>query len=229
MQPTCSKILCNELPIPHTVRIISKNDIKMAVDAFHITIGKVMFGKRLFTRLGPLEVCLKIFNKEGSSCHFSNEVNILCKCCHPNLPWLFGVSNGIIKISALSYISFHGSAINLFEGLYDTERKCCLTAISWKAILMGIANALVYLFICDILHNDIKSDNIMIKSMPDDACTGVLVDFGKGCMLKHGHRYHLSRSIQTEYLIKHPQIPPDVVKGEIHSHMQVMYMLLGEY
>ena len=60
MQPTCSKILCNELPIPHTVRIISKNDIKMAVDAFHITIGKGMFGKCLFTRLGPLVVCLKI-------------------------------------------------------------------------------------------------------------------------------------------------------------------------
>ena len=58
---------------------------------------------------------------------------------------------------------------------------------------MGIANALVYLFNCDILH-------------------------------KHGHRYHLSCSIQTEYLIKHPQIPPDVVKGEnTQSHASDVY------
>ena len=57
--------------------------------------------------------------------------------------------------------------------------------------------------------------------MPDDTCTGVLVDFGNGC------RYSLSCSTQREYFVKHPQIPPDVVKGEnCQSHASE---LLGEY
>ena len=218
-QPTCTNIL-NKLPFPQGVRIISKKDIKFAANTFHVSIGKGVFGKCLFTRLGPLDVCLKIFNEESSSSHFNNEVSMLSKCCHANLPWLFGVSDGAINIIVLSYISFRGSAVNLFEAIYDTDAEHCLTGCAWKKILFGTASALVYLLNCGILHNDIKLDNIVIKSLPND----VLIDFGKSCMLKNGRKYHLSTAMQSEYLVKHPQIPPDVVKGQnFQSHASDIY------
>ena len=43
-------------------------------------------------------------------------------------------------------------------------------------------------------------------------------------MLKNGHKYHLSTAMQSEYLVKHPQIPPDVVKGQnFQSHASDIY------
>ena len=61
----------------------------------------------------------------------------------------------------------------------------------------------------------------------DGTCTGVLIDFGKGCLLKSGRRYHLAPSVQKKYLIKHPQIPQKT-PTESHSERRALLPRTGQ-
>lgn len=65
-----------------------------------------------------------------------------------------------------------------------------------------MVSALKYIHINNILHNDIKSDNIMIdnRSIPQS----ILIDFGKGCFISDGKVYKLSLQEQRRYAIEHP-------------------------
>ena len=210
-------------PLPPSVRVIPKEDINNATRIFHAPIAKGAFGKCLRTRLGPFDdVCIKVFIKadDSSACHFYNEVFILQSCCHPNIPWLLEINDSAVKMMVLSFISYYGKAVNLFEAVQSNLE---LVNTSWIRILTGTANAMLYLVRCSFLHNDIKCDNIMLHST-EDTCTGVLIDFGKACLLKNGQRYHLAPSLQKEYLMKHSHIPPDVVYGRSRqSHASDVY------
>ena len=103
---------------------------------------------------------------------------MLSQLCHQNLPWLHGINNGNVKIIVSSCILFHGTAVNLFEAMYTKgEISINLTTDCFKKILTGVACALVYLFNHQFLHNDIKADNVMIKSNSmSDGTIGVLID-----------------------------------------------------
>ena len=229
-KPTFQNFSNCSTTLPKNVRVISKKDIKNAVRSNYFVVGKGAFGKCINTQLGPLDVCLKIFighgtSNDASDSHFFNETTMLSLFCHPNLPWLFGVNDCDIKVIVMSYITFHGSSLNVFEALYKADKtSSSLTSSHWKSILFGIASALVHLVNQKILHNDIKCDNILIKSATESVCTGVLVDFGKACFKEAGRKYHLSPSLQQEYLKNHPQVPPDVVAGEsVQSHASDIY------
>lgn len=233
LRKTCTKPSSHFIstcpPLPQTVRIIKKEDINNAVKVFYAVLGKGVFGKCLHTKLGPHEVCVKVFNNadNSSSCHFYNEVCMLSELCHPQLPWLYGINDGAVKITVLSCISFCGGSLNLHEALYNSNKGGdTLTDVSLKGILADIASALVYLAKCSIIHNDIKCDNIMIESIDKSGgiSKGFLIDFGKSCFLKNGRRYSLSTSVQKEYSVRHPQIPPDVVCGtNAQSHASDIY------
>ena len=160
---------------------------------------------------------------------FYNEVNILSRLCHPHLPWLYGINDGDVKIIVLSFLSFCGSSLNLHEALYNSCKggiAITITEVSWKSILVDISSAMIYLTKCSIIHNDIKCDNIMIQSpeVSGDVYKGFLIDFGKSCFLENGRKYSLLSSLQKQYLVQHPQIPPDVVCGmNRQSHASDVY------
>ena len=82
-----------------------------------------------------------------------------------------------------------------------------------------LLEALLYLSSCQVIHNDIKGDNILLKSTDGGSVTGVLIDFGKACFVKNATKYSLSCSLRKEYLVNHPQIPPDVVNGISHPSL----------
>ena len=137
-----------------------------------VIVGKGIFGKCIQVKLGPLNVCLKVINGKdySSRSHFHSEVYMLSQFCHPNLPWLFGIGYNPIKIIAMSCFTYCGSFYNVHKALYTchNEALVSLTPHSWKGILCGVANALVYLYDSNILHNDLKCDNIVLS----DSCAG---------------------------------------------------------
>ena len=66
-----------------------------------------------------------------------------------------------------------------------------------------------------VIHNDIKSDNICLASSFTTAmCVqAVIVDFGKACNVTNGKSYKLSDIQKEQYKKDHPHIAPDLRDG----------------
>ena len=96
--------------------------------------------------------------------------------------------------------------------LYQTAY--IVTVQNWKQVITGMSAALNYLSSKNVLHNDIKCDNILIELPGDSAeARAILIDFNKACITSEGTRYKLSREAQQKYARNHPQIAPEVRKG----------------
>lgn len=76
----------------------------------------------------------------------------------------------------------------------------------------------------NILHNDIKGDNVLITQSSSQAIDCkfqvVLVDFGKATKVVNAKRYKLTAFEKKEYLQKYPHIAPEVIEGETKQSIQ---------
>lgn len=82
----------------------------------------------------------------------------------------------------------------------------------WKTILLGVISAINHLHAKQILHNDIKHDNVVVDEHRSNV-RSVLVDFGKACYELKGKKYNLTESEKAMFKSKHPQIAPDLRDG----------------
>ena len=132
--------------------------------------------------------------------------------CHTNLPWFYGLSeHGSRRMLVLSFHGVNGRSYTIYQAL-KTDCQDISIEINWKVILMGMASALKYIHNKNILHNDIKSDNIMIDNR-SPVPQSILIDFGKGCYLVDGKLYKLSLAERRRYALEHPQVAPDLRDG----------------
>lgn len=80
------------------------------------------------------------------------------------------------------------------------------------------SDGLHYLHNVNILHNDIKGDNILVEKTVIGV-RSILADFGKGCYVRNAKKYSLSCRKKQEYTQHHPQIAPDLVNGHCKQSM----------
>lgn len=177
------------------------------------SIGRGVFGSCYVGKLGPLEVCLKCFrNKNTYDSDFYTEAVLLSLCCHSNLPWFYGILL-TPKVIVQSFHSFDGKSCSLHKILHhsdDLDSKKISTQ-DWKRIILGVVSAVEYIHGKEILHNDIKSDNIIVDDRP--SIHSVLVDFGKGCLVDNAKHYNLTDVQKCTYSHDHPQVAPEVRDG----------------
>ena len=57
-----------------------------------------------------------------------------------------------------------------------------------------------------VLHNDIKTDNILVECLAPEykQCRSVLIDFGKACCVAEAKLYHLSKEQKEKYEVFDP-------------------------
>lgn len=143
------------------------------------------------------------------------ESKILSKLCHTNLPWIHGVcddSNHTALIMTYHPYSCKNASMHIHNALYKC--KVNISNNDWRQILLGCCSALVYLKEKDVLHNVIKSDNILIERMPPQfiEVRAVLIDFNKACLSCDARQYNLSKQ-EKSYAKHHPHIAPEVRNG----------------
>lgn len=208
-----------------------------------VCLGKGVFGTCYFIQIGPINACLKVFRSERKYLNtLFNEIQILLKLNHQNVPWLYGVCYNLKhpRAIAMSYHSFCGGneSATLHAVLKTSKFHEKVTHDDWKSILFGGLSALNYLYHQKILHNDIKSDNMVIEYLPPGytSCRCVLIDFGKACLIFDALLYKLSEKEKEMYKKHHPQIAPEVRNGlekqsfcsDIYSFGRIIQLINGE-
>ena len=205
--------------VPHEVRSILWKDIRDSYKQSNI-IGKGVFANCYLAELGSLKVCVKLL---CAGITYKNvvfkECEILSQLCHYNLPWIHGFcddsSHTAVIMTFHPYFPGVDSSLHIHDALHKHYRYKKMSRHNWKQVLLGCASALVYLQNKNILHNDIKSDNILIEHMPSSLndVRAVLIDFNKACHLTKAQLYNLSPQDRQIYAKNHPQIAPEVCNG----------------
>lgn len=152
-------------------------------------LGAGRFGTCYVQSLAHFRVCVKVF-KHADARSVCNEANILSNFKSKFVPYLFGVIMGTSNQAIVT--SFHGFgdvSVTLHYALSTKSSNVFADcAVDWKLIIQQIVEGVDCLHVkYRVLHNDLKSDNIVIAP----ASVGVpfqvvIIDFGKACAINCG-------------------------------------------
>lgn len=139
------------------------------------------------------------------------EATILRKLRHPNIQMFLGLAwqeNDAHIIS--KFHSLQGKSVTLANA---GEEKL-LTEKNWQNTASQVCDAVRYLHCeAEILHNDIKPDNIVVELGCDPSLViPILIDFGKACAI-HDARVILKEKDHSKF----PFLGPEFNKGERQS------------
>lgn len=184
------------------IRMIKREDIKTLHESTTEYLGEGRFGTCSLKLFCHFKVCIKEFKKPNSNA-LINEANILSKFQHSNLPYLFEVCVGD---NAALVISFHGidnQSVTLHDAVScksHVTKTLLNNSSSWINILQQITTGLNYMHTkYQVIHNDIKSDNICLASPFTTAmCVrAVIIDFGKAWLMESHMNLMMFRKSNT--------------------------------
>lgn len=133
-------------------------------------VGEVTF-KQTFhvVNRSNAPVALKIYKAAIASARDQREVNAMRRCNHRNIARLLSLET--LKDAGQQYIAITEEYLS---GGTLTSRGC-LTVPESLAIGKQLVDAVVHIADLNLVHRDIKPDNILFRS---DGVTPVLTDFG---------------------------------------------------
>ncbi|KAJ9505040.1 hypothetical protein QJQ45_020198, partial [Haematococcus lacustris] len=155
-------------------------------------------------------------------------------CCHPwnvltrSLCWLpaarcrplqgQGVTDHALYL--VSELCEHGSLLQAIEAgkFWDAQRQRPHMAEA-LALLHDVAMAMAYLHGCNILHRDLKPDNVLLQTTPQGVVAKVsatarktrmllVADLGLGAIMRAGQTHHSGERVGTQLYIA-----PEVLQG----------------
>lgn len=144
-----------------------------SINELQTEIGRGRFGICSLAKYGARTVVVKKQNDIETSKH---EARMTAKLSHPNVACLIGIIeriNNRVDI-VTNFYSVNGDHMNLCEIPAGNEN------INWMHLLRGLCDGLRYLHDKEkILHNVIKSNNVVLDGGNLAEADAVLVDFGK--------------------------------------------------
>lgn len=158
---------------------------------------------------------------------FKNEVVVLKKTRHPNVLLFVGY---VLK-PELIIVTQWCKGRSLYKHLHVEDRQE-FTNCEIKSIAIGVAQGMEYLHAKNILHRDLKSNNIFIHD--EDDLTVRIGDFGLATFKTRweGNQqiYHPTGSIlwmAPEVIRTKPGINPFTFQSDVYSYGIVLYELLS--
>jgi serine/threonine protein kinase len=178
-------------------------------------LGNGKFGTVFIKQFRSSPVAVKYFDPTTSANQVEREASFLKKICHINLPIIFGMNNNQkpFFIATEFYGSNNFQASTLRSVIKNSDLSECISGPEhWLHIITQLADSVSYLHSKEIIHNDIKSDNVMIVSN-SSVLSPVLIDFGKTCLVSEGKKKILSQAEKSKYYKDHFHIAPEVIEG----------------
>ena len=172
--------------------------IRVVVKELHVNQFQLESREEAEERIARELICeVRILNKLGD---------------HPGLPLLFGVCTERTPYRLI--MQFHGNQDGTsFTISTALSNKRIPDKTTWTRIIAKAAGALARIHEKGFLHNDLKSNNIVLDNR-DGVYNPVIIDFGKSVPMS-GARGPKSFSAerQRKYATEFPHIAPEIVSG----------------
>ena len=188
-------------------------------------LGKGTFGEVYLVKhkITGIIRAMKVIDKNNEEEEISeeeilNEINVLKKIDHPNIMKIFEIYK---KKSTYYLITEFCEGGDLYN--FISENK--LTEFQVTYIMFQIFSAMNYCHKMNILHRDLKPDNILIKKNEQGLCRVKICDFGTAYIFKKGEK-------QKEIIGTLNFMAPEVLnekynqKCDLWSCGVIMYILL---
>ena len=158
-------------------------------------------------------MAVKEFKRHVPKTDAVREAEMLSKLNHPGLPVILGVDLTTCPWLIVSlFYRINQRNTTLFAMLNSANNEFGLGKFDGLSIILQLSNALKYLHDHKVLHNDIKTDNVMITKDPLHF-KPTLIDFGKACSFTDAKSKQLSQESKIVYRTRHAHIAPEIVDG----------------
>ncbi|KXJ24321.1 putative L-type lectin-domain containing receptor kinase S.5 [Exaiptasia diaphana] len=158
-------------------KVIDRQNLQKTKD--HCILGKGAFGTCEKMNYRGIDVAVKEYAKHVRSAAVLNEAGIISTFDHRGLPLLFGVC--LERKPYLLVTQYHGTNEGCMT-ISKATKTGLVKAKCWTSIFKETAEALEYVHSKGFIHNDIKGDNVLLKSASacslPDTLKPVLIDFG---------------------------------------------------
>lgn len=144
---------------------------------------------------------------------------------HRGVPLLFGI---VTKSEPYRLVTKYHGVQNKGLTLCKAIKKEKLEKPTWLGILKNLIEALNHVHSCAILHNDVKSNNVVMEQRGEE-WNPVVIDFGKA-RFSSDPKPAMSMSInqQMRYREKYAHIAPEIVNGSGRQSAQSDIFSLGK-
>lgn len=127
---------------------------------------------------------------------------------HPGIPLLFGVSTKDIPVSLV--LKFHGDSgesLTIYKAAKSKKRS---EGKEWSMIFLETAEAVEHIHSCGYVHNDLKSNNVVLEKREDERLHPVIIDFGKSVAI-HKAVNPVAKPLHVRELYKY--VAPELLDG----------------
>lgn len=194
-------------------------------------VGEGKFGVCTKMYMQCIPVCIKehrendVYAKEM----LLHEASILSELCHESVCFLLGIQMECLPYCiVLNLYSVDGFCINIHDILSVpnitsdqalSPKQYVMKSVyesldmkAWLEIMIKVVEGLLYIHKLDIVHRDLKADNIVFYRNSGEV-RPVIVDFGKSEHVSATKMYVLTDIERAEYKKKYKYIAPDLVDG----------------
>ena len=160
---------------------------------------------------------------ENAKNRFEKELALMAELRHSNLVMLFGCSDTLTPHLVMEFMN-KGTLYGHLSG--RAERSVFLPWSARYSIAMNIASGLAYLHdIMEIIHLDLKSENVLLCSYQDNPYFAKISDFGTSVFLSDKKKvFHTNKLIGTP-----AYIAPELIKVLIYDKEYKEYKKSGLY
>ena len=196
------------------------------------SLGSGTFGVCYLAYYRNITVAVKEYRMKSKSmdevkCELLHEARMINHLGdHRNVPLLFGA---VTKGKQLQLVTqFHGEKGQSVT-LSTAFKKKKLDKPQWLYILKRICKGLSHVHNRQILHNDLKSNNVLLEKQMESQWNPVIIDFGKARFITDPKPLmSLTASSQESYKRRYPHIAPEIVEGSGRQSVSSDVFSLGK-